>query len=185
MKKIMLIPMTISMLIACNPNQQQAKEEKPADSSAAVQKMAVTYPFSHKYSINWQPGDDKITLMVLETFKKYVDGDVAGAMENFGDTIELNFDYYHYRGPRDSVKAMFTAERANMATDIVEHDTWLGAYYPDYKATWVTMWYKEKWTDKKGKMDSAYHADDIMVKDGKILEIDGKMRHFPKPQKKM
>jgi hypothetical protein len=63
-------------------------------------------------------------------------------------------------------------------------DSWMTVYYPDKKDTWVTLWYTEKMTDKKGNQDSVYYVDDVLVKDGKILEYDEKQRLFPAPEKK-
>lgn len=65
------------------------------------------------------------------------------------------------------------------ATVTKEFDSWMTTYYPDKKDTWVTLWYVEKWTDKKGKKDSLYYVDDVLLKNGKILVYNEKIRHFP------
>jgi hypothetical protein len=57
-------------------------------------------------------------------------------------------------------------------------DTWITRYYPDKNETWVTLWYTEIMTDKKGKVDSIYYTDDVLVKNGKILVYDEKQRRF-------
>ena len=62
-----------------------------------------------------------------------------------------------------------------------EFDSWMTTYYPDKKHTWVTLWYVEKWTDKKGKKDSLYYTDDVLLKNGKIMVYDEKKRRFPEP----
>ncbi len=71
-----------------------------------------------------------------------------------------------------------------MATLSKTFDTCITTYYPDKKETWVTLWYQEKWTDKKGKADSLYYADDVLLKNGKILVYDEKGRHYPAPMAK-
>jgi len=43
---------------------------------------------------------------------------------------------------------------------------------------WVTLWYTEIMTDKKGKVDSIYYTDDVLAKNGKILVYDEKQRRF-------
>ena len=60
-------------------------------------------------------------------------------------------------------------------------DTWITTFYPGNKDTWVTLWYTEYWTDKKGKTDSLYYADDVLIKNGKIVVYDEKQRLFPVP----
>jgi hypothetical protein len=47
------------------------------------------------------------------------------------------------------------------------------------KDTWVTLWYVEKWTDKKGKVDSLYYTDDVLMRNGKIISYDEKIRRYP------
>jgi len=44
---------------------------------------------------------------------------------------------------------------------------------------WVSLWYKEVWTGKDGKMDSTHNMDDIKVENGRIKVIDNKQRRFP------
>ena len=53
-------------------------ETKPASvrSDSAVAKEPIAYPFTPKYSLNWQPGDEKNALIVLNCLKNYVAGDI-------------------------------------------------------------------------------------------------------------
>jgi hypothetical protein len=157
-------------------------DEAKTDSTA--KKEPLVYPFTAKYSLNWQPGDEKNAVLALTSFKKYVDGDVKGAFDYFSDSIEFIMDKFHFVGKKDSLVAMMTPMRAQMASMSVQPDTWITAYYPDKKETWVTVWSTQTWTDKKGKMDSIYLVDDILIKDGKILEVDEKQREFPVPKMK-
>jgi hypothetical protein len=57
-------------------------------------------------------------------------------------------------------------------------------FFPLLLITWGTVWSTQKWTDKKGKMDSIYLVDDILLRDGKILEVDEKQRQYPVPKMK-
>jgi hypothetical protein len=74
--------------------------------------------------------------------------------------------------------------RGELASASADVDAWETVYYPDQKDTWVTVWCKEKMTDKKGKMDSVYLVDDILMKDGKIDAIMESQRMYPEPAKK-
>ena len=74
--------------------------------------------------------------------------------------------------------------RADAVAMSFQPDTWLTAYYPDKNDTWVTVWSSQKWTGKKGKTDSVYITDDVLVKDGKITQVDEKQRLFPEPKAK-
>lgn len=53
----------------------------------------------------------------------------------------------------------------------------------DKKDEWVTLWYKQITTDKKGKVDSISVVDDIKIENGKITVLDEKSRKFPVPKK--
>jgi len=180
MKKILVLVFISAAFFGCGS--EPKKDEAKTDSTA--KKEPLVYPFTAKYSLNWQPGDEKNAVLALTSFKKYVDGDVKGAFDYFADSIEFIMDKFHFVGKRDSLVAMFTPMRAEMTSMSVQPDTWLTAYYPDKNETWVTVWSTQKWTDKKGKTDSVYLVDDILIKDGKIHEVDEKQREFPVPKMK-
>jgi hypothetical protein len=178
-QSILLIALCIGFF-SCNT------ETKPAETKtdSAVVKEALVYPFTPKYSLKWQPGDEKNALIVLNCLKHYTDGDVKGAFADFADTVTFLANKFHYRGTKDSLAALFTADRAGYASMSKVFDTWLTAYYPDKDDTWVTLWYTEITTDKKGKTDSLYYTDDVLIKNGKIQEYDEKQRQFPAPMAK-
>lgn len=180
MKKSLLLICSCVVFFACN----NASKQDEAKTDSTVKKETLAYPFTAKYSLNWQPGDEKYAVLALNSFKKYVDGDVKGCFAYFADSIEFIADKFHFIGKKDSLEAMMTPMRADITSMSVEPDTWLTTYYPDKKDTWVTIWSKQKWTDKKGKTDSVYLVDDILVKDDKIAQIDEKQRLYPEPKVK-
>ncbi len=176
MKSLLFIPALCLMLFGC--------KTKTTTEQAKSDTAKLSYPFTPKYSINWQPGDEKNALIVLNCLKKYVAGDLKGTFENFADSVEFVGDQFHFKGTKDSLIKIFTPIRADMATMSKEFESWMTVYYPDKKDTWVTLWYTERWTDKKGKKDSLYYTDDVLVKDGKIRVYDEKIRRFPEPTPK-
>jgi hypothetical protein len=154
---------------------------KPATDQPKSDTAKINFPFKPKYSINWQMGDPKNALIVLNCLKSYVAGDIKGAMQNFADTVQFVSDGFFFRGKKDSLATILAQTRNELATVTKEFDSWVTTYCPDKKDTWVTLWYTEKWTDKKGKKDSLYYVDDVLLRDGKILLYDEKSRHFPTP----
>ena len=52
----------------------------------------------------------------------------------------------------------------------------------DKKDEYVTMWYVQTTTDKKGKVDSVAVINDLKISNGKIVTLDEAIRHF-KPKK--
>ena len=159
------------VLFSCKSNTDAPK----ADTAAKL-----NYPFKPKYSINWQPGDEKNALIVLNCLKKYIDGDVKGAGDSFADTVEFVGDSFHFKGKKDSLVTLLTQMRGEITNVSKEFESWMTTYYPDKKDTWVTLWYVEKWTDKQGKRDSLYYTDDVLLKNGKIAIYDEKIRHYAK-----
>jgi len=175
MKQLLLLLFISIMLFSC-------KSKSDTDQSKADTSAKLDYPFKPKYSINWQKGDEKNALMVLNCLKKYVDGDIKGCVENFADTSEFLADQFYFKGSKDSLVKMLTGMRSAATSVTKEFESWMTTYYPDKKDTWVTLWYIEKWTDKTGKKDSLYYTDDVLIKDGKIKLYDEKMRRSPAPQ---
>jgi hypothetical protein len=172
MKHLLLPVLVCAVLFSCK--NKAATEQSPADTATKID-----FPFKPKYSIKWEKGDDKNALIVLTCLKKYVAGDVKGAAENFADTCTFIGDNFFFNGKRDSLVTILSQIRGDMTTVTKEFDSWITTYAPEKKDTWVTLWYTEKWTDKKGKKDSLYYVDDVLLKNGKILVYDEKIRHFP------
>jgi hypothetical protein len=174
---LFLISLFSILLISCQ------SESKPAiaKSDSSSVKESITYPFTPKYSINWRPGDEKNAVIVLNCLKHYIDGDMKGTFADMADTVDFYGDNFHFHGSKDSLQSIIGAERNELASVSKVFDTWLTAYYPDNGDTWVTLWYTEIMTDKKGKTDSLFYVDDVLLKDGKIKEYDEKVRHFEKP----
>jgi hypothetical protein len=68
-------------------------------------------PWTKPYR-DWQPGDKKHAVMVMKSLKAYEDGDIASCVAAFGDSVTLRFDRFFARVSNDSLKKMFTANRA-------------------------------------------------------------------------
>lgn len=180
MRQIILCCFAGMFFSSCSENSKPP--ETKADSTAT--KAQLSYPFTPKYSINWQPGDEKNAVIVLNCLKKYVDGDIRGCVSYFADTATFIADKFYFKGSRDSLETVISAMRNASASVSKNFDSWMTVYYPDKQDTWVTLWYMEKMTDKKGRQDSIYYTDDVLVKNGKIVQYDEKQRAFAEGPKK-
>ena len=175
MKKITFLVMVSAIFIACN--NQAPKTDAPLGS---IDEEKLNYPYTLDHPAdNWDRGDQKNVVLVLNSFKAYQDGNVGECLKYFADTVTLDFDNYHYRGPKDSVLAMFTTSRNNLASMEVKMEDWEAVTSKDKKEEWVSLWYKQKTKDRTGKMDSVYCMDDLKIVNGKIAILDQKQRHFP------
>jgi hypothetical protein len=79
---------------------------------------------------------------------------------------------------RDSLKALFTSARNDLAAIKIEMHDFESVISKDKKDEYVTIWYIEKTTDKKGKVDSIETINDMKIVNGKIANLDETFRHF-------
>jgi hypothetical protein len=158
-------------LLSCN-NESKSLNNKN-DRTSEV-KDTLAYPFTASYSLKWQPGDEKNALLVLNCLKKYIAGDINGSAAYFADTAEFVGDKFYFKGARDSLKKILADMRGASAAVSKNFETWATIFYPDKNETWVTLWYTEIMTDKKGKVDSIYYTDDVLIKNDRIVVYDEK-----------
>ena len=128
---------------------------------------------------DWQPGNKQHAVTFMKGLKAFENGDIDACVATFGDSVDLRFDYLHATLSNDSLKKFFTNERANYNNLTIKMSDWESVISKDKKAEYVTAWYKQIWTDKKGKTDSLAIVDDTKIVNGKIVELDEKIQHFP------
>ena len=78
---------------------------------------------------------------------------------------------------------MFTEGWKNTASVKIVMGDYESVISKDKKDEWVTLWYKQIVTDKKGKVDSMSVVNDAKIENGKITVLDEKTRKFPVPKK--
>jgi len=180
-----MIACTAILAAGCNSN--EPKEDKPAAAAEVKSDAAVKYDYPYKLDKpyqNWQAGNQQHAITVMKSLKAFEAGDMTAAVAGFGDTVELRFDNYRARVSNDSLKKIFTDWRAQNASVVIKMDDWEPVISEDKKEEWVTLWYKEIHTDKKGKVDSLATIDDCKMVNGKIVVLDEKIQHYPAPAKK-
>ena len=184
MKQLIFIS-CVALLAACNNT--ATNEAKPADSTAAATTAAapkLEYPYttSEPYA-NWQPGDQQHAVNVMKALQAFEKGDVAACVAYFADSVVMRFDYVDTKLSKDSLQKFFAAQRGAYSSLQVTMSDWESVISENKKTEYVTMWYKEKWVDKKGKADSIRVVDDCKIINGKIAELDEKIQHFPVAKK--
>jgi hypothetical protein len=188
MKKILLFSSLAIFALGCNNN--DATDAKTGDSSKmADTKMTdaklpeMPFPLDHPYD-NWTAGDPQHAATVMKSLKAFQDGDINNAIAAFGDTVRVGFDNFQGKLSKDSLKATLTHWRAMSASIVIKMDDWESVISSDKKSEWVTLWYKEIHTDKKGNVDSMSVVDDCKIMNGKIVVLDEKTQKLG-PAKKM
>ncbi|MGG9960183.1 hypothetical protein [Ferruginibacter sp. SUN106] len=189
MKKFLFIACTALFAISCTNN--ESKDAKPGGDSTkmADAKMMdskaipeMPYKLEQPYQ-NWQPGDPQHALTVMKGLKAFENGDINTCMDAFGDSVRVGFDNYQTRLSKDSLKASFTQQRAMYSAVTIKMQDWESVISADKKDEWVTLWYKEYHTDKKGNVDSLGVVDDCKIVNGKAVVLDEKTQKLGPPKK--
>jgi hypothetical protein len=181
MRKLLFIS-CVALLAACNDAGTTAttKDSASTATTAADKKPIPEMPYklSKPYK-NWQPGDQQHALTVMSSLKAWETGDIPKSMEAFADSIQINFDNWVGKYSKDSLAKQFTAFRNTLASATITMEDWESVISEDKSTEYVTMWYKQTTTDKKGKTDSIACVNDARIVNGKITELSETIRHYP------
>lgn len=182
MKRIFFFACMAMAAAGCNNNTED-KDAKAADGAAttvaaSTEKLDYPYTLSEPYK-NWQPGSQQHVVTVMKGLKAFETGDINAAMSSFADTVEVVFDGYYAKLSNDSLKKDFIKQRAGYTSMTIKMQDWESVISADKKHEWVTMWYKQIWTDTKGKTDSLAIVDDAKIVNGKVVILDEKIQHYP------
>ncbi|MEO7265294.1 MAG: hypothetical protein ABIW38_10295 [Ferruginibacter sp.] len=182
MKKLFFYSLLSLFFFGCNDKSEKTDvstgDSTKMASTASTDELVYPYTLDQPYK-DWQPGDKQHTITVMNSLKAFAAGDIEGAMAGFGDSIDVRLDYYHGKLSHDSLRNFFTKDRANFSSITIKMGDWESVISKDKKDEYVTLWYKQIMTDKAGKTDSLSVIDDAKMVNGKIVELDEKIQHFP------
>lgn len=179
MKQIIAIICLAATVAACN---NASTTTTGSDSTAGTSKTAaeLILPFKlDKPYKNWQMGSTENVVAAMAALKAFADKDFKALAGGLGDSVALKFDYFHQTLSRDSTVAMFTAQRALYNDYVITMYDYESVISADKKDEYVTMWYKQSWKDARGVADSVSVVNDCKMKNGKMIELDEKVQHFP------
>ena len=179
MKKLLIFTCASFFAIGCS-NQATVKEDTPAVATTdSTEKIDYAYlPEGHSPDY-WDRGDQKKVAMVLKSLKAFETGHIDECLAPFADSISWSFDGFDKKISKDTLAAMFKDAWKNMSSMKVYMDDYEAVISKDKKEEFVTLWYKQVTTDKKGKVDSIACVDDLKIENGKITLLDEKSRKFP------
>lgn len=181
MKQVFLFLFIAALAVACNNSGDNSKGGDSTQISSATTEGRSTadLPYQVKDWGDWQPGSMENLKTVLNSLKNWEKGDVDAALKDFADSVELRFDNWIAKLPKDSFKTMFASMRKGIANMHIDMDDYETVKSKNGKEEWVSMWYKQTETDSKGKVDSAVYMDDLRIVNGKIAVLDEKKRSLP------
>lgn len=180
MKKFMLITCLAFMLASCNDAGKDKKDAEPTKvEGVKIDEVKLPIPLENPYK-NWQIGSTENVVAVMNSINAYIKKDYTALAALIGDSLELNFDYLGVKLSRDSAIKFFMADRPKYNDLSVNMYDYMSVISADKKSEWVTLWYKQSWKNEKGVPDSMAVTDDIRMENGKMVELDEKISHFPK-----
>jgi hypothetical protein len=177
MRKIVTLCLITYLMVSCDP---------PADKTAAKTNAADTtkpvYAYTIKQPDNWEVGNQKNTAIALSALKAFENKKIDECVSYFADSVEWKSDYMETKFSKDSLKSYLTAGWNMMASTKIDMHDFESVISKDKKDEYVTLWYVQTMTDKKGKIDSMAVINDVKISNGKIVALDEAIRHF-KPKK--
>ena len=179
MKKI-IFPVFLFVLMSCNEtgSKETLGAENTVVDSTAKNADNLDYAFTKTSKSNYVMGDPAQIQMVLKSLKAFESNNIDELVTNFGDTIGLYFDNFSAKVSRDSAKTILTNNRNNYDSYKINMHDWETVKSTNTDDEWVSLWYTEIYQEKGGKVDSINIMDDVKLKNGKIVEINGYVRRF-------
>jgi hypothetical protein len=178
MKQFIVIICLGIALAACNNTSTTATESTGATTVKSAEDVKLPFALERPYK-NWQVGSIENVVAAMSALKTFVDKDFTTLAGIIGDSIEVKFDYYQAKMNRDSAMKMFIAQRAiynDLTINMYDYESVISE---DKKDEWVTIWYKQSWKNEKGVADSLAIIDDCKMKNGKMIELDEHIQHYP------
>ena len=173
-KKIMLGAVIAVFAMSCNNAATNENGKAAVDSSS--EKIDYAYlPANHPPDY-WDRGDQKNIALVLKSLKGFETKNVEQALEPFADSILWQVGGFDAKISKDSLRSMFTNDLKNIASVKIIMNDYESVISKDKKLEYVSLWYKQVNTDMKGKVDSMICMDDAKIVNGKIVEMEEKVR---------
>ncbi len=174
MKQFLTMAAVLFVLAACNNNKEEAAK---TESGTAATVTELPFKLQRPY-MNWQTGSTENAVAAMNALKYFVDSDFTGLAGTLADSVEISVDYFSQKMDRDSAIRLFTAMRPMYKDLRIEMGDYESVISADKKEEWVTLWYKQIWTDEKGKTDSLSVINDCKIVNGKMAELDERVRHY-------
>jgi hypothetical protein len=170
MRAAILIFASSTILVACGHNNDGTRS---ADDSGTP-----GYAYTIPHPDQWEWGDKNNIKIALNSLKAYENGNISAALKDYADTVAVQMDGFDGTLTKDSLTELFLRERNTIKRMAIKMNDFESVKSKDGKNEYVSLWYKQLWEDKNGKVDSVECMDDLAFKNGKIALINEKVRRF-------
>lgn len=174
MKNILILSLLIYTSMGCNNSADKTTVKVDSADARPVYAYTIDKPD------NWVMGGTKNTAIALAALKAFENNKIDECLSYFADTVNWKADYFDAKLSKDSLRAIFNDSWKEMATLKINMHDFESVVSKDKHDEYVTIWYKQTMTDKKGKIDSVEMINDVKILNGKIIGLDESMRHFKK-----
>jgi hypothetical protein len=157
--------------------------EKATDKTVTADSSKTELAYTVKKPDNWDMNNTKNVAVAFNALKNFEDHKINESLRFFGDSVLWKADYMDTKLSNDSLRSIFNAiwnETASIKIDMHDFESVISK---DKKDEFVTIWYYQTTTDKKGKVDSFAMIDDMKIMNGRIVELDEYTRKFPVKKK--
>ena len=186
MKRISIVLVAASVLIACNNNKKT--DETSGKTEEKKESAAITYPYKADYSSDFSMGDANHTKMVLDLYKMWEDGKVDDFKSLLADSVSIDFpDGNKFKdNTADSMINFAKQFRKALSSVKLTFDGWMPIHTNDKNDDYVLVWYREYETNMAGKIDSTRGHAYFQIKNNKVRswsEFDQKLSPPPSAKK--
>lgn len=166
------------MLASCNNEAGESTQARDTTVAAVAADLPYTATYSSNFSTDVSDADLK---MVLDSYKDWADGDIAGLESSLADSVSYDANSgMSRRLSKADLGRMWAKSRDSLSSVSIEMYAWQKMYAVDKKEANVVTWYKEIDTYKDGRVDSATYHDINGIKNGKIEWYSSMKRGFIK-----
>lgn len=171
----MLFAVAAAFAIGCN-NTKTKEGAITSNDSGSAEKIDYAYlPLNHEPDY-WERGSQKNIAIVLSSLKGFETKNVEQAIAPFADTVNWQVGGMDAKISKDSLRSIFTNDLKNIGSVKIIMNDYESVISKDKKMEYVSLWYKQINTDPKGKVDSMICMDDAKIVNGKIVELEEKVR---------
>jgi hypothetical protein len=173
MRKLFSLCFIMYLVSSCTtPTEKTSEKTVSADSS----KKNLVYTI--KNPDNWDIGNTKNVAVAFNALKAFEEHKIDESLSFFGDSVLWKADYMDTKLSKDTLKAIFNSVWNETAAIKIDMHDFESVISKNKKDEYVTIWYVQTSTDKKGKIDSIAMINDMKIVNGKIVELDEYTRHF-------
>ena len=174
MRKLLILSFIMYLGSSCT-----TPAEKPVEKTISADVPKPMYSYTIKKPDNWDiNGSSKNTEVAFNALKAFEEHKIDESLSYFGDSVLWKADYMEAKLSKDTLKSIFNSIWNETASLKIEMHDFESVISKDKKDEFVTIWYDQHTTDKKGKNDSLALINDMKVVNGKIVELDEYTRRF-------